>query len=360
MFAPWGAALLALGFVRRHRRRRADVTGQRARGARRAFEAALRRGDDALDAFAGYLGDRLAVPPAAVLSPELRQRLLAAGLDEAAAADVEQLVERGTAARYGGGGRLTVDEVRTMVQRLEGAKFGAGGWLPLLLLPLLWSAAPLPAQQESAVAAYRNGDYAAAEAGFAAAYEATGDRRLLRARGNCFYRLGDLARARWAYECARIGLPRDAELAANLRVVRRRLELPEPALGFGAEMQALLERMTAMERLLACSAASAIAAACLLFGWRRLPVRWLGFAALVPGAWLAIAILWWLPSRPPKAVALQPLALRAEPRDDLAVIARVRAGALVEIRGGAAAEHVRVAAGDHVGYVPAEAVGIVR
>ena len=50
---------------------------------------------------------------------------------------------------------------------------------------------------DRAVAAYRAKDWAAAEAGFAQAFASTGDRRLLRARGNCFVRMQppDLPRA---------------------------------------------------------------------------------------------------------------------------------------------------------------------
>jgi len=361
---PW--LLTAVAFVgwRGLRRRRADVTGRRARGAHRAFEQALRDGREPLEALAGYLGDRLDVPPAAVISPELRQRLVARGLDDAIAGDVVQAIERGTAQRYGGVDELPVDDVRSLVQRLESASFGAR-CLPLWLLPLLACAfaggGELRAQSAAAdpVALYRAGDYRAADRAFAAAFERTGDRRYLRARGNCLFRLGDLPRALWAYERARLGMPRDAELLANLRLVRQRLALPEPSQGFGAEVQALLHSLTASERAALCAALMLLAALLLAFGWRRIPARWAGGALLAPAVWILLDLVWLEPGRPLRAVALAELSLTAEPREGLDAVASVRPGVIVGLRARGEGEYVRVVVGERSGYAPRASVGIV-
>ncbi|MCK5942683.1 MAG: BatD family protein, partial [Planctomycetes bacterium] len=341
VLGPW-LLVVALFFARRAARRAAaDVTGQRARGARRAFEARLQRGGDVLDALAGYLADRLDVPAAAVISPELAARLRDSGLDEAIAREVAALVDRGTAARYGGGGALTADEARAVVQRLEqesfgpgrrGARTNVGGAAPLLaavLLPALLGAggAGLRAQHEPGVRAYRDGDYSTADAAFAEAWRQSGDRRLLRARGNCYYRMGDYPRARWAYESARLGLPRDPELLANLRVVRRKLDLPPEDGGFSAELRRQLDRLRVGERAALGGLLMLLSAGCLVFGWRRVGWRWCGLLCLAPGLVFAVDVAWLEPARPVRAVALEQLDVRSEPRDDLAAVATVRAGA---------------------------------
>lgn len=358
---PWALAAGALQLLRARRRAAADVVGQRARGALRAFERSLKQGDDALDALLAYLGDRLGVAPAAVVAPDLAARLAARGLDPGLAGEVAGFVERGAAARYGGGAALAAEEVRDLVGRLEPARFGGGAAARALLLALTMACAGggLRAQQDAGVAAYREGDYAAADAAFAAAYERTGDRRLLRARGNCQFRRGDLPRARLYYERARLGLPRDLELLANLRLVRRQLELPDASKGIGADLREQLDRASAWERAWLAGAAMALAAASLVLGWRRVGLRWVGALALLPGLALAADVVWLEPGRPTRAVALTELKVTAEPRADLAAVATVRPGALIALLGGQDGSFVRVEAGGRIGYVARSAVGVV-
>ncbi len=362
VLAPWVLAVATLQLLRARRRAAADGVGQRARGAGRAFERALQEGQDALDALLAYLGDRLGVAPAAVVSPDLAERLAARGLDGALATEVALLVERGAAARYGGAGALAEADVRSLVARLEPVVIEASSAARALLvtLALALGAAGLRAQQAPGVEAYRLGDYAAADEEFAAAYERTGDRRLLRARGNCQFRLGDLPRARLFYERARLGSPRDPELLANLRLLRRELELPQPAEGFGADLRRLLDRATAWERAWLAGAAMSLAAALFVFGWRRVGLRWVGALALAPGVALAIDVVCLEPSRARSAVALRGLEVTAEPRAGMAAVANVRAGALVTLRGGVDGSYVRVEAGGRVGYAERAAVGVVE
>lgn len=358
---PWALMLALLSFVRSRRRASLDTTGKRVRGAKRAFDAALQGSDDAMAAMAAYLGDRLDVPAAAVITPDLADRLVASGLEDAQAREVAAAIERGTAARYGGGNPLTADEARALVQRLETARFGARGILPLLLVPVLWmSATSVRAQESVGVEAYRSGDYAAADAAFAKAYQNGGNRLFLRARGNCLYRMGEFARARWAYESARLGMPRDEELMANLRLVRTRLELPEPDGGFATEIRGLLDRFTLSERTYACLFAMLLAAGFLVFGWRRVGCRWVGAIFLMPGAVLAADILWLASSRTVQAVALQELSVTAEPRRELQAVATVREGAKVTVLGNSSGEYVRIDASGRSGYVPVDAVAIVE
>jgi hypothetical protein len=370
VLGPWLLALAGLYAFAAWRRAAADKQGQRARGAARACSRALEHGEDPVAVLSCYLGDRIGVPAAAIIAPDLRDRLVQTGLDAALAGEVASLVERGTAARYGGGSRLEPAAVREVVKRLEPVRFGVRGWLPFVLWPVLvlGTGAALPAQatprqvadQDAAVAAYRAGDYRAAEAAFARVFAATGDRRCWQARGNCFYRLGDLPAALWAYESARVGLPRDPELLANMRLVRTRLELEAGPGGFAAELATLRDRLLPSERLLLCACCMAIAAGCLVLGWRRVGLRWIGVLVFVPGAWLATEALWLAPTRPVHAIALKPLALLSEPRAGLEPVATVRAGVSVGLLGGGQGTFVRVEAGDRSGYTPRESVAIVE
>jgi hypothetical protein len=359
-FGPWALLAALLGVRAFVRRRAADPLGLRARAAAVTCARALAHGGDPTAALTGYLGDRLGVPAAAVIGPDLGTRLAAAGVAPGLATAVVEAVERGIAARYGGGGGLDAALVRELVARLEQRpprRLPSPLWLLALVL---LGAAPARAQQDG-YTTYRQGDYAAAAAAFAHAIGQTDDRRLWFALGNSHYRLGDLPRALWAWECARLGLPRDPELLANLELARRKLQLGgdggEP---FLAALAALRGRCTADELALLCGLCMALAAALLGLGWRRPAVRWLGVLALVIGSLLAAEVLWLAPQRPPKAVALSAAELVAEPRAGLQPVATVQAGVLVELRGAASGEWVRVAAGERSGYARRELLGIVE
>jgi hypothetical protein len=371
MLLPWLLAAVAARWQSRRAAAAADVVGGRRKRAARTARQRLLAGDEPLDVLAGYLGDRLGVPAAAVIRADLGDQLVGAGLEPAVAAELAALVDRGTAARYGGGAPVDAAAVAAAVDRLERVRFGVAGWLPFLLLPVLWCGAlpPLaaqgapaqvaPTELAAAVAAYRAGDHAAADAAFAKLYETTGDRRLLMARGNCAWRLGDLPRALWAYESARLGLPRDRELLANLRLVRSRLEVGADA-GFAAEVAALLTSLTAREQLGLGAACMVLAVAGCWF-WRRwLTARWLGALALVLGLSLFAELLWLQPMRPPMAIALRSLELASEPRAGLPAIATVRGGVSLVVLGGTEGAFVRVRAADRIGFVARDAMALVQ
>lgn len=363
---PWlFTGLLAWAFAR-WRRAATDVVGQRARAAARVCEASLRAGGDVLDAFAAYLGDRLGTPAAAIIAPDLRERLVKAGLDAALATDVARVVDEGTAARYGGGGALTADTVRQWVAKLEGQRLVGARALSLLLTGLVAAVAvgdraiAQGAPAADPVALYRSGDYRAAEAAFGRAYAATGDRRLQRARGNCYFRLDDLPRALWAYESARLALPRDPELLANLRLVRARLGVDEDVGGLLAQLERVRSFLTPGEQLLLASACLSLAAACVVFGWRRIGLRWIACLALLPGGWLAAEPLLAGGTRPSVAIALQKLAIVSEPRAGLEPVATVRPGVAVAVLGGSDGTFVRVRAGERAGYALRDQLALVE
>ena len=364
---PWLLSGLAMGWLGHRRRSLADVAGRRARGAERRFRQALAAGAELNDAFVDYLADRLDVASAAVIGPDLVDRLRTAGVDADLAAEVQASVEAGVAARYGGSGGLNESAVRQLVERLEARGKGGAPALLTLLAPLLLVQALAGQQAGAAEEAYRAGDYAAAAEGFAAAAAApAADRRLYYNLGNSLYRLGDLGEALVAYERARLALPRDEQLLSNIRLVRERLELGtgegEPFIEAVAELRG---RFTDRELLWLCVLCNSIAAVGLVLLRSRNAWRVIGWIALAPAAVLALEVLWLGPSRPPAGIVVVPkVALVAEPRGGLEPVLELREGVAVEvlsaevISGGYGWLQVRVSG--RAGYVPVDSVGVVE
>jgi hypothetical protein len=98
-------ALLVLRVRRRYRLRTEalDERALRARQAAQTFHAlAARPGADMADAFAAVLAARLDVPPAAVVSPDLADRLVRSGISPDVADQAARTLEALVGARYGG------------------------------------------------------------------------------------------------------------------------------------------------------------------------------------------------------------------------------------------------------------------
>lgn len=361
---PWVLIAVWIGVRSFVRERNRDPLAVRARKAAAECERALASGAEPLSALAEYLGARLRVPAAAVIGQDLPQRLQAAGFADDLAAQATRAIEQGTAARYGGSGGLDAGMVRALVAAMEAHSassppVGAVARGLLVLCCLALAAGGLRAQSaDDAVAAYRKGDYAAAESAFAARFAQTGDRRLWFARGNCYFRQQDYPRAIWAYECARLAMPRDPELLANLKLARQKLELGgEASESFAHALADLRDRLSRGELVVLTSLLMAIAAVALGLGWRKPVVRWLGLVALLPGLLLAIEVLWLAPARPAQAVALGKLDLVSEPKSGLAPVASVASGTRITLRSDGGGEWVRVDADGHSGYAPRKQIG---
>jgi hypothetical protein len=121
LVAPW---LLALGLLLRLRARERDArdpAGVRARQAAATFRARAASGEaDLVEALAEYLAGRLRCPAAAVIAPDLTDRLEAAGVPADLAARTAALLEALVAARYGSGAPATTREsARSLVEELE-------------------------------------------------------------------------------------------------------------------------------------------------------------------------------------------------------------------------------------------------
>lgn len=355
---PWlllVVAALLLGWVRR---RRADVAGQRARGAARRFERALQDNSDPHAALVDYLADRLACEPAAVIGPDLWDRLRAAGVDDPLARTVEAQVEAGVSARYAGAeGTSPTDAntVRVLVQRLEATTIRPLA-VALVVVLLL---GPLVAQdQDPGESAYRRGDYGTATARFQERATA-GDRQAAYNLGNSLYRQGRFAEALWAYEQARLAMPRDPQLLFNIRLTRQRLDLvegeSEPFLDTLAQVR---DRFTPWERLWLCTGLNLVAAALVLLGGRRL--RAVGILLALPALLALLEVSWWGPARPPTGIVTVPrTALRSEPKVELEALMTLRAGVAVAVlQEGPAWTRVRLR--DREGYLPNDSLQVVR
>lgn len=338
------------------RKRQQDLVGARVRQARRRFEQAVAGGMEPSEALANYLADRLAVEPAAIVRPDLAQELRRAGMPEPDSTAVAQCLEQGFAARYGGHQAPALAQVRTLLQRLESLRFGARLLLPLLL----WLSASLSAQQTDAVAAYRTGDYAAAEQAFARDFAASGDFRLLRAQGNCLFRQDRLPEALWAYARAALALPRDAELRANLALVRQRLGVAQPAAGLLAELQDLRERFTTSERAAFAGLCTALLVLSLLAAGRSTRARWLAALMLVPTSAGLGEVFYFGPTRAPVAIALRKVDVSSEPRAGLAALLTLQPGAEVRVLSSGGEQYLRVQVGERSGFVEKLALGIVQ
>jgi tetratricopeptide (TPR) repeat protein len=364
LLAPWLLAFALRFGVRALARRRADVAGQRERGARGSFRRALAAGRAPSDALVGYLADRLGVAEAAIIGPDLGERLRDRGAEPELADRLVAAVEAGVGARYGGGGGVPREVAEELVEACERVRLrqAAAVGAALLLGACLGLAAPAAAQDAArGEAAYRAGDYAAAARAFEAAAVAEADRRLFYNLGNALYRQGEYARALAAWEKARLGLPRDPQLAANLALVRSKLDLGsgegEP---FLAALAALRDSFTVRERIGLAVALHLLAAALLVLGWRRSLLRAGGLLLAVPAALLAVELLVLLPARSPRGIVIAARGeVTAEPRAGLEAVVKLRRGASVEVLA-EGPSWTKVRAGAREGYLPADAVEVVR
>ncbi len=360
---PWVALLCASCFAALRRRAKADPGRARIAAAMRTFARALEARADPADALVGYLADRMDVNKASLIGGDLAQILEQRGAIPELARACASAIESGIASRYGGGAPLSVDEARRLAAALErGGLRRAGVAGAVVRSTLLFAAlcAGASAQSELGYAAWEKGDYAAARAAFLSAIEHEDDRRLFYALGNCSYRLGDLPRALWAYECARLGMPRDAELLANIALVKQRLELESGGEPFSNALAELRDRFMPRELAVICLLLMSASTALVAWSRRHAALRWFGIALLVPGACVAIELLWLRPTRPPRAIACEKVLLTAEPRLGMDAVATVAAGAELSLRSGTAGEFVRVDAAGRSGYAPSAKLAVIR
>ena len=357
---PWlGLATLAYGW-RKLMLRRSDERGRRVRGARRRCEASLASGD-AHGALVGFLADRFDLTESAVIAPDLARVLVAKGAEPELAARLSALVERGLAARYGGGGGVSSDEVRRVVGEVEATRTSlASPTTVATLCAFLALCGFARAQEQDAVSAYRKGDYAQAATLFAKAVAEPGaDRRLHYDLGNSLYRSGKLAAALHAYECARLAMPRDPELNANIALVKKKLDLvSQEGESFATALTALREALTPLERFWCALLCGTLAAATIVFGRRGL--RWLGLVLLAPFTLFALEVLLLGPRRAQAAIVLVPeSSLVAEPRRGLTPILQLKAGVSVDLLSQGQG-WARVGIAGKFGYLPQPEIAVVE
>jgi hypothetical protein len=152
--------------------------------------------------------------------------------------------------------------------------------------------------------------------------------------GNCAFRLGRHAEAVYLYRCAQLRLPRDEELAFNLRLAEEKCGVQEedtPSFGtaaLGLIDSFLFSELEAFIVLLECIGLSGLV---LL---RRRPAARNAMALIVVLALLLSARLvrnQWFPGPPDGVVLQEKIALRPEPHIDHPATAEIWSGETVRI-----------------------------
>jgi len=107
---------------RRHSRLRTAAESERAHAAASAFRARVKRDHvDTTAALSEFVAQKLDRPAAAVITPDLAQHLVQAGVDHDLAARTAAALERLLAARYGGAAPPDLDSLARLVAELEAA-----------------------------------------------------------------------------------------------------------------------------------------------------------------------------------------------------------------------------------------------
>ena len=164
-----------------------------------------------------------------------------------------------------------------------------------------------------------------------------------------------------AYERARLAMPRDPELLANIRLSRERLNLgTAEGEAFAQTVAAIRDSYTPRERFWMCVLCNALAAALVCFGGRRL--RMLGGVIAVPALILLVEVAVLQPQRPLKGIVVEPgTKVRAEPNADLEHILTVRAGVAVDVLGtGAGSKWTQVRVEGRKGFAPSRALVVIE
>lgn len=123
VLSPWALALIVISARRARERDRRDPSGVRARNASSAFAAQIQGADsDLADAFAEFLAAKLRCPQAAVIAPDLSQRLQTAGVSENLSKRAADMLDSLIASRYGGRpSAQNTQSAQTLVQEIEAA-----------------------------------------------------------------------------------------------------------------------------------------------------------------------------------------------------------------------------------------------
>ena len=210
---------------------------------------------------------------------------------------------------------------------------------------------------------YRRGNYEKALQSFQAAFDrGYRDGRLEYDMGNCWWRLGDKAKALVHYERAREWMPRDPDVLANIRLCRKALGVDESStVPFLTSLRSALSAFTLGE-VLAVSAAFSVLFFLLLSLYtifRRPLQAWLAlFAGLGLLLFVGLAVGRFLDHRRYALVTVEETELVSEPREGLPPIASLRAGLEVEVLG-AGDSWIRVEVGGRKGWLPTKNLGFL-
>jgi len=243
------------------------------------------------------------------------------------------------------------------------------GILVFLLFFLLPSTPPVSAAPPGArkvkegFRLYREGKYRDALRSFQSAFDAGfRDGRLEYDMGNCWWRLGDKARALVHYERARAWMPRDPDVLANIRLCRKALGVDSsPTVPFLTSLAQALSAFTLGELLALAAAFSVLCSALLalhtVFG--KPILAWSAAAA-------ALALLLFggqalgrvLDGRRYALVTVDEAGLLSEPREGLSPLATLKAGLEVRVLGGEGS-WTKVEVEGRKGWLPVKDLGFL-
>ncbi len=219
------------------------------------------------------------------------------------------------------------------------------------------------ARVEEGFALYRKGKYKEALRAFREAFDGGfRDGRLEYDMGNCWWRLGDKARALVHYERARAWMPRDPDVLANIRLCRKSLGVDRTStVPFLTSLWRALSSFTLGE-LLALAASFSVLCFLLLGIWVVFRKPYLGWLSLGFGAALLLfggmAAGRALDRGEYALVTGEEVRLLSEPREGLSPMAVLRAGLEVRVLGGEG-NWTRVEVGGRKGWLPTKDLGFL-
>ena len=212
-----------------------------------------------------------------------------------------------------------------------------------------------------AEAAYRAGDYKAAQAAYRELLARAPDARVEYNLGNCAFRLSDYARALWRYERARRVLGDRKEIAFNRSLAIRRLGFIDASeVGLAEQGRRWIERWSALQWWGLGIVVELLGLGLLAWGIRRRGTGTMLVASslVVLGLAAGSRALSVDDDRVLGVVVLKDgTALRSEPRAELAATLQLGAGAQLRYLASSPG-WVRVRIGERDGWIPREAAGL--
>ena len=180
--------------------------------------------------------------------------------------------------------------------------------------------------------------------------------------GNCTFRLGRHPEALLYYQRAQLRMPKDAEVAFNLRLAQRQLGVePGEDWSLGGVSSNFLDWFTTGQLLLLVTVLQVAGVLCVARGRQHLKVRRALLLVLLC-AFVGVGSLvqrQWFPDPPAGVVLADEISLRAEPHFFFSPTLRLRAGEPLRVEE-FSDRWARVTHAEGTGWTPRDGVGVVE